>query len=502
MSAAPSTRDGESAATLPAPQPFSARLRYLGRAFVPLSLLRQKLGCSALQVWQGLLLLRDVNNTVHVTRAGLGHMKGFAELPDRVVQKALQRLRSMCLVQDIGWRVLRVPERGQWVEREVFVRRVYGTRGQSEGTPVVEGAYVPREAARLLGVVAGWGGARHGAGRKPRLLLPPTGGAEVPTEAPAEGLQEPVAGGIQEPPMANQEGPIGASETYSRGSTDRTLSSPLERSEFLPTEETPARGSARGFFEVKTEPEAPPAASLDAGRLGTSPAELPGLPWEAILLVAGRGVVPPFPGQELVAPASVPDPPRLRAELSPRSAATVLVRAYRGALESRYGRKATYRLPPESVMVERELPLLTSAVALLTSEEIAPAAWAAWSVDVWRDYVASKSNGENPPRLSYVFGAKRLGDHKVRGWFAREGGAAAGGRVIFTPEHRALVLRWQRMKMDASRRGAVTPSELAAVADRWFPPGAFDAAVRRARESASREERALRDRVERGEFVW
>ena len=153
-------------------------------------------------------------------------------------------------------------------------------------------------------------------------------------------------------------------------------------------------------------------------------------------------------------------------------------------------------------MVERELPLLTSAVALLTSEEIAPAAWAAWSVDVWRDYVASKSNGENPPRLSYVFGAKRLGDHKVRGWFAREGGAAAGGRVIFTPEHRALVLRWQRMKMDASRRGAVTPSELAAVADRWFPPGAFDAAVRRARESASREERALRDRVERGEFVW
>lgn len=491
MTTSSSARGAESASPSHAQQsPNTSRLRYSGRAFVPLTLLRRKLGCAALQVWQALLLLRAADNTVHVTRRGLGHLPGFAELTDRAVKKALHRLRAACLVQDIGWRVLRVPERGVWVEREVFLRRVHGARGQSSGSPAEEGAYVPREAARLLlGVLSGWGGARPGAGRKPRLRAPEEGAVVAP------------AGGIQEGPMAIQEGPNRPGSGYSRGATEGTLSSPLERSEVLPTEEPPARGSARGSFEGN--PEAPPpAAGLEAGRLGASPAELPGLPWEAILRVAGRGVVPPFPGQEVVAPAVVPDPPRLRPGLSERAAATVLVRAYRGALESRYGRRGSYRLPPEGKLVEGNLPLLSAAAAILAAEEIAPAAWAAWSVDVWRDYVATRSTNENPPRLSYVFGAKRLEDPRVRGWFARDGGAAAGGRVIFTPEHRALVLRWQRMKQDAARRGAVTPEELSAVALRWWPPGSYDAAVRRARDAASREERALRDRVERGDFVW
>jgi hypothetical protein len=452
--------------------------------FVELSELRRKLGCSALQVWQALLLLRAADNTIHATRRGLGRIKGFAELPDRAVKKALGRLRAACLIQDIGWRVLRVPVRGQWAEREVFLRRVYGTRGQSSGSPVVEGAYVPREAALAIARLPGWGGARPGAGRPPR---------------------SPVAEGIQEAPGGIQEGPIRAPEGYSRGATDRNLLHSLERSEVLPTEEPLARGGARGSFEENPEPEAPPAApsaDLPAGRFGVAPAELPGLPWESILRVSGRGVVPPFPGQEVVAPAVVPDPPRLRPELTERSMATMLVRAYRGAVESRYGRGGSYRLPPEGKMVDANLSLLAAAGRLLAAEEIAPAAWAAWSVDIWRDYVASRSSNENPPRLAYVFGAKRLEDPRVRGWFANEGGAAAGGRVIFTPEHRALVLRWQRMRFDVMRRGAVTPEELSAVASRWWPPGAYDAAVRRAREAASREERALRDRVERGEFVW
>jgi biotin operon repressor len=59
--------------------------------FVELSELRRKLGCSALQVWQALLLLRAADNTIHATRRGLGRIKGFAELPDRAVKKALGR---------------------------------------------------------------------------------------------------------------------------------------------------------------------------------------------------------------------------------------------------------------------------------------------------------------------------------------------------------------------------------------------------------------------------
>jgi len=494
MNPASIARDADSAAPPASPQALShfapharSATRYTGRIFVTLQELRRKLGCSALQVWQALLLLRSADNTIHATRAGLGHLRGFAELPDSVVKDALSRLRTACLIQDIGWRVLRVPERGRWVEREVFLRRVYGARGQSSGSPVVEGAYVPREAAAALRTMAGWGGARPGAGRKPRgcsLRLPPTGGAEVPQvlniQADAESFQE--------GPRAIQEPPIRPPGADSSTPTDRTLLPSLERSESVPTERTPAREGARPH-------------SLEEGRAGRAPAELPGLPWEAILRVAGRGVVPPFPGQEVVAPAVVPDPPRLRPGLSERAAAMVLVRAYRGAIESRYGRGGTYRLPPELKMVEANLPLLTSAAALLAAEEIAPAAWAAWSVDIWRDYVASRSKNENPPRLPFVFGAKRLEDPQVRGWFGKEG-AALGGRVIFTPEHRALVLRWQRMRFDVMRRGAITPEELSAVASRWWPPGAYDAAVRRARETASREERALRDRVERGEFLW
>lgn len=490
MAETSSARGTQGAAIPAAPQPLRhftpharSSCRYTGRVFMPLSELRRKLGCSALQVWQALLLLRGADNTLHTTRRGLGRLKGFAELKDSVVKDTLKRLRAACLIQDIGWRVLRVPERGQWVEREVFLRRVYGTRGQSSGSPVVEGAYVPREAALAIARLPGWGGARPGAGR-PR--------------------KSPVAGGIQEGPEGIQVPPIRPPESNSSTPTEGTLLHSLERSEFLPTEETPARRSARGSFQEEPEPPSPaaPAADLDAGRMGSPPAVLSGLPWEAILRVAGRGVVPPFPGQEVVAPVSVPDPPRLRAGLSERAAATVLVRAYRGAIESRYGRGGTYRLPPELKMVDANLPLLAAAGRLLAAEEIAPAAWAAWSVDIWRDYVASRSSNENPPRPAYVFGAKRLEDPRVRGWFAREGGAAAGGRVIFTPEHRALVLRWQRMKHEAMRRGAVTAEELSAVAFRWWPPGAFDAAVRRARDAASREERALRDRVERGEFVW
>lgn len=485
----------ESAAPASAPQAPSPRPRHLprnysGRTFVPLPLLRAKLGCSALQVWQALLLLRGPDNGVHATRRGLGHLPGFAELPDRVVKKALDRLRAAMLVQDVGWRVLRVPERGRWVEREVFVRRVHGSRGQSTTSPAEEGAFVPREAARVLAMMAGWGGARPGAGRPRRTPAAP------PAEAPAP----PEAGRNQEGPGAIQEGPNPPPAGDSRGATEgiRYLKRE-EREEVLPTGEPPACADAREG--VSSSEEERGGDALASGRLGPPPSSLAGLPVEALLRVAGRGVVPPFPGQEVVAPAAVPDPPRLRPGLTERAAAVVLARAYRGAVESRYGRRAASRLPPEARMVDGNLPALAAAARLLEAAEVAPAAWAAWSVDVWRDYVA-KGTRENPPRLPWVFGAKRLEDPRVLGWFAREGGAAAGGRVIFTPEHRALVLRWQRMRAEVLRTGAITPAELAAVALRWWPPGAFAAAVSRARDAASREERGLRERVERGEFVW
>ena len=172
----------------------------------------------------------------------------------------------------------------------------------------------------------------------------------------------------------------------------------------------------------------------------------------------------------------------------------MLVMAYRGAVESRW-RKRCYVMakvmdPSKSAYGN----VLTRAVELFQLYEIAPAAWAAWSVDCWR-----AMGHAAPPAIRWVFAPARI-EERVE-WFQNEEGAYKGGRVVLCALAQDVVRRYSAMKLDMCRRRARTPEEVAAVVELYFPNGSFDRVVADAREHAADDQRRMNDMMARGEWL-
>lgn len=200
---------------------------------------------------------------------------------------------------------------------------------------------------------------------------------------------------------------------------------------------------------------------------------------------------PPFPGSSRLPPATVPAPPLLDPSKSPLALARTLLSAYRGAYQSRYG-KPCFILARGDLERSRFFPLLVGAARSFVEHSIPPAAWCAWSLDVWR------KGHDTSPTLSFVFNSRWISQR--RGWFRRDASSYVGGLALYGRAHRALLEAWFAMA-DALYRA---PSDAIAeeIVERHFPGRRYDELVAAARREVAETMRRMQDAVEREVWLW
>jgi hypothetical protein len=220
----------------------------------------------------------------------------------------------------------------------------------------------------------------------------------------------------------------------------------------------------------------------------------PGL-W-AWLVRAGH--VPAYPGADVVLLVQTPPPPLLRETHTDEVCGELLARAYRVAHKVVLGKPCNVLRKRGSVMGYRHLSKLCHAAASFIVHEIAPLQWAVWRFEWWRDKVENKRYGR--PTLTWVYDADEIS--KRRGWFRAEFGERATHSAL-TPQHRALVQRWVRMRAALAELPSLQDlGAVQAAVARYFPDGAYETAIEAARLEADTHQRNIDRRVRRGEWLW
>lgn len=184
------------------------------------------------------------------------------------------------------------------------------------------------------------------------------------------------------------------------------------------------------------------------------------LTWEQ-LFEAYSDILPPYPGIDTVPTARVPDPPLLTAAMSKPRQLRLAALGYRAAVEREYGDtrilvEATYR-DPRAVLSSKHADTLVTALPLLLEYRIAPAAWTAFSIHVWKNYVMRgdgklgdipskirRPRRNTPPPPKWVFSGKRLEERSE--WFIWHEATCRGGQLRFSKAHRELGTRHRRLR--------------------------------------------------------
>lgn len=432
-------------------RPRGASAAVSGRFRVEAVELRRKLGDAAWYVLQQLWRVRDPKTgETHVTNAGLASgVAGFVRQSVNVVKKACKRLVAAGLLLFVGRKLRKVKRGRALVEVQVCVRIVRGAPAeQGLGSDAL--VFVPETTSKWLPAACSWGGAR----------VPVAGGQEYPMAAPGEGGKSTPRSEINK---------ILGKELFD--------SSPSERN-------TAAASAAASDPLLGWTPGSDLGLILEAGSgrpkapvMATSPLEgCPPLPWTLV----------PF--------AVSPNPPTLVPEMRDDERAARLVDAFRGALGSRFPGSTDFSFRRGVLSRSKHFPMLVEAAGFMVEREIAPAAWAAWSMDVWKTYTEKRK----PPPVAWVFGPKRLAEK--RGWFEHEESSYLGGTVLSTPKRTALLRRYLAMR--AAVEAAEAWSDPREIVSRFFPDDLFDRLVVEAREEVARVRERVQRRVDAGEFLW
>lgn len=207
--------------------------------------------------------------------------------------------------------------------------------------------------------------------------------------------------------------------------------------------------------------------------------------------------MPRYPGPEVIPSAMVPGPPKLPADARGADAAGWLLKAYRGAIESRFGGRCQVLRKRGTLERSRYLKGLVEAAELLRDYGFPPAAWAMFSVDVWRKYEATTTR---KPGLGWVFSPKRIEDR--HGWFRREEGRYCTRRAVFSRIAQDLMRGYRHMTYALAQAGAQSEQEIRAVVEQYFPGDSYEQTAAKARQRALADQRLINDRVARGEWVW
>lgn len=203
---------------------------------------------------------------------------------------------------------------------------------------------------------------------------------------------------------------------------------------------------------------------------------------------------PPLPWM-LVGVATVPNPPNLEPDMRPTERAVRLADAYRGAVESRFSAQALgHAFRRGAISNSKHFELLLEAAQFMIDHELAPAAWAAWSCDIWKIH----NTPLKPPPVAWVFGTKRLAER--RGWFEAEEQSYLGGTVKYGPVQTALLKRYMSLRFAIHDAGAWDdPGPLVA---RYFPEDSYDRAVKAAQQEVKQTRERLREAADTGTFMW
>lgn len=439
---------------------------------------RRHVGRSNFLVWQKLLNCRTKKGLTLATRVALGRLPGYEVHTQKRVQTALRRLAKLGLVENLGWKC----RAGTHALR---VRRVLGATVLHNGQPWVS---LPREVAARVLSARPHGGPRNGAGRPPikgdilisrsalasdLSLNPNYRGEKTIKMSP---LMEPHSGGNQDVPL------ILCSSSSSKGSNS-------------------LGGSTNGPRSGGGHSSSNNCGTGDGGGSDSLPGIGTTLRGSGTPRRAHLGpVLPPFPGASQVPLCVVPNPPALDPSGSEEVWAETLARAYRGAAESRFGVRS-FVLARGDIRRSKLYGTLVACARALVRHEIPPAAWAAFSMDVWKRYGNGKAKLKPPP-VRWVFTEKRVEDRK--GWYRAEGGAS-GGQIIFGDAHKDLMRRYTAMQRDighATVNGMVGVAQARQIVDSHFPDGLYDRLVDEAKAEVDDNKARLRRLVERGEWVW
>lgn len=209
--------------------------------------------------------------------------------------------------------------------------------------------------------------------------------------------------------------------------------------------------------------------------------------------------VPRYPGQSVITPATVPDPPLLPEDGDDAQLVTLLARSYRSVVEHRYGGRC-YALAKGDIRQAKNFKALVAFARGLIEHSIPPATWCIHRVDKWLRNPASKEGSERKPKqptMNYVFALSALDTEKRWQFRAEYGDGKIGGRQIFSKKHIALLHRHKEMH-SAIVRGA---SKAEAV-EKFFPGELYQELVDDARRESSEIKWRLDDQVKRGVFVW
>jgi hypothetical protein len=441
-----------------------------GRSRIEAALLEKKLGKNAFLIWQMFLQRRDFDGYSALTRRRIMKLAKF-ECGNQLkaVERALRRLMLAGLVV-----YCRHKRNHTWVMKSGGTRtRLLNVRLVSGDVDAAGAFVVPQAVYGAVMMMVTKGGARSGAGR-PRKNQ---SGVPLAESVTVEGIPALNSSGIQS----------GVVPEFKAGTHSVLTSKGVRTGSSLPSEEKSAAVPPPSFLE-----EAPTAGAL---RLAAT-----------IVGVAARHT-PTFFGPDLLPrldydtlnAAVVPSPPKLNPDEPDAMWALQLMRAYEGAVESRFKVKANH-FKRKSVLsnAARVKPLVECAKKLV-EQKIAPAAWAAWSCDVWRHFSEKKGRGKvKAPVLQWVFTAKRVEDN--HGWFHAEESSFTGTRVVFGDAAREAMYLHQRVKQMLYE----APDEAAArlILARELPAGRLDGMIRLAHKEADAERTRLRAAVESGEWIW
>ena len=417
-----------------------------GSTRIEAALLQKKLGRAAFLVWQLFLSRRDFYGYSALTRRKI---KTLIQFPcgnqKKALERALRRLAISGLVvaekykRPHTWKL----KNGMTRTRALMVRQVHGDC-DSGGEFIVPIAV----SANIL-VMVTKGGARKGAGR------------------PKKGIQK------------------GPNVEFKEGTHSASIASSCKGSS-LPSEEKNT-GVPPVALPVGGEPFGK-GLPFRIGRERAPELEVP----RTFLEFDGLSLLHDYPSYDLLNPAVVPSPPKLNPDDPDGSWALSLIRAYRGALQSRFKLTST-AFRKGSVTSSKYLKPLVEAAKMLQQHDIAPASWAAFSCDVWKKY------GKGPkPSLQWVFAAKRI--EANHDWFKSELSSYTGRRVVFGDAAREVMNRYQRLQMRL--RGATTEKEALAMVEQELPADSYKRLIEAARKEADAERTRLRVAVGRGEWLW
>lgn len=204
-----------------------------------------------------------------------------------------------------------------------------------------------------------------------------------------------------------------------------------------------------------------------------------------------------FVGHEV--PLRIPHPPKELSKELPGRRAYLLSRWLEGAYEQRTGKRywgfRSEKVP--HITQSKHYQILLEASEQLDSLGISPAAWAAWSVNIWMAYA---KQARRPVPVAWVFGKNRIRERE--GWFRSEQQDYSGGRLVTTDRARAFMRAQAEMRREFSGLSKdCSEAEILSVVSQYFPRG-FDQELQLLKDETKVLEDELLDRLTCGDWIW